>query len=122
MTGETENQPVTAQKPHKKAAAGARRANTVPAKGKARKKAKAPKNALRTPKQAGVARDRSKTARILELLKHDGGASVKELMKATGWQAHSVRGFLSGTVRKKMGLTVASAKAADGGRSYSVKA
>ena len=42
-------------------------------------------------------------------------------MKATGWQAHSVRGFLSGTVGKKMGLTVASAKGQDGERSYMVK-
>ena len=43
-------------------------------------------------------------------------------MKATGWQAHSVRGFISGTLGKKMGLKVASAKAEDGERSYSIKA
>jgi hypothetical protein len=42
-------------------------------------------------------------------------------MKATGWLPHSVRGFLSGTVRKKLGLTVTS-KGADGGRIYSVEA
>ena len=42
--------------------------------------------------------------------------------KASGWQAHSVRGFLSGTVGKKMGLTVVSTKGEDGERSYSVKA
>ena len=46
---------------------------------------------------------------------------MKELMKATGWQPHSVRGFISGTVGKKMGLTVESTKAEDGQRSYSVK-
>jgi len=43
-------------------------------------------------------------------------------MKATGWQPHSVRGFLSGTIRKKMGLDVISAKSEEGERSYSVKA
>ncbi len=43
-------------------------------------------------------------------------------MKVTGWQAHSVRGFLSGTVAKKMGLEVTSTKGEDGDRSYSVKA
>ena len=42
-------------------------------------------------------------------------------MKATGWLAHSVRGFLSGTVGKKMGLRVTSAKGEDGTRTYSVK-
>jgi hypothetical protein len=64
----------------------------------------------------------SKTAKILHLLKRPGGATAKELMKATGWQPHSIRGFLSGTVGKKMGLVVASAKGEDGKRSYSVKA
>jgi hypothetical protein len=43
-------------------------------------------------------------------------------MKATGWQAHSVRGFLSGTIHKKLGLTVNSTKVADGERTYTVKA
>jgi hypothetical protein len=42
-------------------------------------------------------------------------------IKATGWQPHSVRGYLSGTVGKKMKLAVASAKDADGERRYSVK-
>jgi len=43
-------------------------------------------------------------------------------MKATGWQPHSVRGFLSGAIGKKMGLKVISTKGEDGERSYSVKA
>jgi hypothetical protein len=41
-----------------------------------------------------VARGGSKTARILDLLKRPGGATSKELMKATGWSLHSVRGWL----------------------------
>jgi Protein of unknown function (DUF3489) len=59
--------------------------------------------------------------RALELLKRPEGVTAKELMKATGWQPHSVRGFLSGTIGKKMGLAVISAKGEDGERTYSVK-
>ena len=43
----------------------------------------------------------SKTAKILALLKRPGGASLQQLQKATGWQAHSVRGFLSGTLKRR---------------------
>src|SRR4051812_27711855 len=43
-----------------------------------------------------------------------------EIMRATGWQAHSVRGFISGTVGKKMGLRVASTKSDNGERTYSI--
>jgi hypothetical protein len=59
-------------------------------------------------KKAKSARAGSKTSQVLELLRQPGGVTAKELMKATGWQAHSVRGFLSGTIGKKMGLTVTS--------------
>ena len=47
--------------------------------------------------------------------------TAKELMAATGWQPHSVRGFISGTLGKKMGLTVVSAKGENGERTYSIK-
>ena len=63
----------------------------------------------------------ARPAAILDLLKR-GGATAKELMKVTGWQPHSVRGFLSGTIRKKMGLEVVSATGDDGERRYSIKA
>jgi hypothetical protein len=62
----------------------------------------------------------SKTAKILALLKRPGGASLQQLQKATGWQAHSVRGFLSGALKKKMGLRVDSTKRDDGERTYRV--
>lgn len=74
----------------------------------------------RSRKQAAGAREGSKTATVLELLKRSGGATLKDLMDATDWQAHSVRGFLSGTVRKKMGLRVVSSKPEDGERVYSI--
>jgi hypothetical protein len=67
-------------------------------------------------------REGSKTSQILDLLKRPGGVSSKELMETTGWQAHSVRGFLSGTISKKLGHTVLSTKAEDGSRIYSIKA
>jgi hypothetical protein len=62
----------------------------------------------------------NKTATVLELLRRDGGATLEEIMSATGWQAHSVRGFISGALGKRMGLTVESAKGEDGKRTYSV--
>jgi hypothetical protein len=64
----------------------------------------------------------SKTAKILDLLRRPGGASAREVVKTTGWQRHSLRGFLSGTVGKKMGLALTSAKGEDGERVYSLKA
>ena len=123
--------PAAAETPQaeKKAARAPRRAPVAPAKPKAGKKAtpakKAPKGAKKAKGGKAAkpeARDGSKTAKILDLLKRPGGVTSKELMKATGWQPHSVRGFLSGTVGKKMGLTVTSIKGEDGERSYSVGA
>jgi hypothetical protein len=45
----------------------------------------------------------SKTAKIIALLKRPGGAALEQLQKATGWQAHSVRGFLSGSLKRRWG-------------------
>ena len=106
----------------KKANAGKRARNVAPKNGRAGKKATPAKKAPRSAKKATGARDGSKTATILGMLKRPEGATAKELLKATGWQAHSLRGFISGTLGKKMGLTVDSAKGEDGERTYSVKA
>ena len=67
-----------------------------------------------------VARDGSKKAEILALLQRKNGATLAQIMKATGWQAHSVRGFISGTLGKKMGLAVNSVRREDGERAYSI--
>ncbi len=92
----------TAEKPKatKKARVAAQGAHVAPKKGKAAKKASPTKKAPKAAKEKGT-RDGSKAAAVLELLKRAEGATLTELMKATAWQAHSVRGFLSGTVGKK---------------------
>ena len=83
------------------------------------KKAKAAKAA--TAKDAAPpARDGSKKAIVLDMLKHRDGATLADIMSATDWQAHSVRGFISGSLGKKMGLTVESFKRPDGVRAYKV--
>jgi len=120
---ETATATATTEKPKatKKPRVGAQRAHVAPAKARAAKKATSTKKAPKGAKKAGGAREGSKSAKVLDLLKRADGATLKDLMKATGWQAHSVRGFLSGAVCKKMGLTVASTKGEDGERTYSVK-
>ena len=78
------------------------------------------KKAANQAKPAAGAREGSKAARVLSLLRRPDCASLKELMKATGRLPHSVRGFLSGAVAKRMGLKLVSAKSEDGERCYSV--
>ena len=105
------------------AGGGAPGRHVAPGGGKARSKARQGQKRPTPPQGAKKAGERqgSKTAKILALLERKDGASLKELMAATGWQAHSVRGFLSGQVGKKMGRKVDSF-AQDGERQYHIKA
>lgn len=64
--------------------------------------------------------DATKHQRILALLQRDTGASIAELQSATNWQAHSVRGFLSATVRKKLQLPLVAELRATGERVYRI--
>ena len=91
------------------------------AKGKAAvpKQAKA-KKAAKAAKEPATLRPASKGAKVLEMISRAKGATLAELMQVTGWQAHSIRGFISGNLGKKMGLTVESAKREDGERVYSL--
>jgi Protein of unknown function (DUF3489) len=68
-----------------------------------------------------LARSNTKAAAILALLKSKRGATIDELMHATGWQAHSVRGFLAGSLRKRYGQVLISAKANSDVRRYRVQ-
>ena len=76
---------------------------------------KAARAATKPKRGAGV-----KKAIVQDLVSRPEGATLSELMQAIGWQAHSVRGFLSGTLKKKMGLRVASSKLQDGQRTYRI--
>src|SRR6266853_7023258 len=66
-------------------------------------------------------RANSKQARVLGLLRRPSGATIATIMISTGWLQHSVRGFLAGVVRKKLGLKLLSEKA-DGARVYRIAA
>src|SRR6266576_2434123 len=98
-----------------KAAKG--KAKAAPKKGaKVGKKADKPAQA----KEASTPRAQSKGAKILELIGRPTGATLAEIQKATYWQKHSIRGFLS-TAAKKHGLKIESTKSEAGDRVYQIK-
>jgi hypothetical protein len=122
-TGTAQATAADKSKPGKKPRVASRRAHAAPKKAKAAPKAKAAKATPRAKvrkrapsaaKKARSARDGSKAAKIIDLLKRPNGGTLAEIMKATDWQVHSVRGFISGSLGKKMGLTVVSAKRENG--------
>ena len=111
-------------KADKIAKGGARAAKGAPAKGKATKKARPVKNAPKRKKVAklrdtAVPREGSKTATVVAMLRRKGGATLAEIMKAMGWQAHTVRGFMAGAM-KKTGHRVESFKPEGGERTYRI--
>jgi uncharacterized protein DUF3489 len=63
---------------------------------------------------------RGKKAEVIEMMRRKDGATLPEIMKATGWQAHTVRGFVAGTCGTKMGLNVESFKNKGGDRTYRI--
>ena len=101
---------------------GQKTARGAKAKASAPKKAaKAGKRAKSTApaKRATAPRPESKGAKILEMIGRAKGATLAEIMKATEWQAHSVRGFIS-TAGKKQGIKIESAKSDAGERTYKI--
>jgi hypothetical protein len=68
---------------------------------------------------APLVRDDSKLGNIIALLRRKEGATIGQLANATSWQSHSVRGAIAGRLKKKLGLTITSAKS-DGVRTYRI--
>ena len=91
----------------------------APAKTKATRAKKAPVAAT----GASGPREGSKTSRVIEMLKREGGVTLQELMTEMGWQQHTTRALMSagGSLAKKHGLTVVSTKGENGSRVYSLK-
>ncbi len=65
-------------------------------------------------------RSGTKQALLIDLLKRKKGATIEEIVEATGWQPHSVRGAISGALKKKLGLAVTSERIGDRGRVYRI--
>ena len=88
----------------------------------ATKDAPQPATGATTALDAALAKTRpgTKQATLLALLSRPEGASIDELAEATGWQRHTVRGTMSHTLKKRLGLTITSEKAPDGVRLYRI--
>ena len=65
-------------------------------------------------------RSGTKLAAIIDAMRNPDGATIAQMMADTGWQAHSVRGAISGMVRKRLGYEVITEKGADGQRAYRI--
>jgi len=63
-------------------------------------------------------RAHSKQAQVIAMLQRPEGATLRQIMDTTGWQAHTVRGTLAGALKKKLGLTIVSEKSPGGERVY----
>ena len=75
----------------------------------------------KTPKKSAKSKDQNKSAKIIALLQRSTGVTIAELAKTTGWQRHSVHGFMSGTLKKKQGCEIKNTKDGDGDRRYRIE-
>jgi hypothetical protein len=111
------NQGTSTPKAAKKAQRGSNR--KAPASGMSRPTRRSEDSAA----HAGPAvRPGTKQAQVIDLLRRPQGASIAELIKATGWQRHSVRGIIAGALKKKLGITVTAERTEDGERRYRIGA
>jgi hypothetical protein len=79
-----------------------------------------PKKGAASRRPAKTKKPGTKQALLIDMLKREGGATIDEISKATDWQAHSVRGAISGAIKKKLGLTVETEVVEDRGRVYRI--
>ncbi|MBL8705975.1 MAG: DUF3489 domain-containing protein [Rhodospirillales bacterium] len=103
-------------------AVGLEEATPAAATKKAAKATKAAKAEPTPPSERAVAKKGTKLALLSDLLRRKGGATIEEAVKATGWQPHSIRGAISGALKKKLGLAVASEPVEGRGRVYRIAA
>jgi hypothetical protein len=104
-SAESDAPAVEAQLPSPGVDAAAKPAKSKPAKGRGKKVTKtAPATSERTPKP--TPRTGTKQAQMIEMLRRPDGATVEQIAAATGWQHHTIRGAISGALKKKLGLTV----------------
>ena len=85
-----------------------------------RKKQTTVRAKTRSPKANASRKGASKAEALITLLKRSHGASIAEMVKATGWQPHSLRGFLSATVKRRIGLSLLSERADGKDRRYRI--
>jgi hypothetical protein len=108
-----------------KAQRGARGAKGAPAKAKTGHKARTAKHPPQgkqaaKPQEAAAPRAVSKTAQVVAMLQRKGGATLTEIMQKMGWQKHTVRGFIAGTMKMKAGYAIESFKPEGGERTYRI--
>ena len=85
-----------------------------------RKPTKKARRGAASKKVNGRARRGTKQAILIEMLRRPKGATIEQMTAKTGWQAHSVRGAISGTLKKKLHLAVTSEKVEGSGRVYRI--
>ncbi len=105
---------MTRTKSKRKTASGSR-----PVKTTKRKSSKAAGAVAASSSRLVKARTGTKNAQVVAMLRDQAGTTIAAIMAATGWQQHSVRGFLAGVVRKKLGLNLVS-EPGEGGRVYRI--
>lgn len=71
-----------------------------------------------TPKTTATASRQTKQQIVIDLLRRPEGATIEEIANATEWQSHTVRGAMSGALKKKLGLAITSEKVEERGRVY----